>query len=201
VSLLLANADLRKNFVDVLISMGGSVSDIVCYTFRQDKSVAQDSEESVYLKSTYTARGAPVNLSLRDVAYVDYRADDIADPEHVYNALTLIQTAFIKMMQGVPASPGSMGVAGISFIDGYPVLGEGPELTVSRIMQLITSRKYVNYGQENVRRISILLTAAAKDTVGTLPPEFFTAIHKLAALEKRQRRALPGQEAQDIRTA
>jgi hypothetical protein len=58
-------------------------------------------------------------------------------------------------------------------------------------MDALTSGVYVNLNSEDARRVALLLVAAAKNSSGELPDQFFTAIDKLAVRDTRQMR--PGQ--------
>ena len=66
-------------------------------------------------------------------------------------------------------------------------------------MKTLNRGDYLVLGPEDTRRVALLLVAAAKRG-GLISEQFFTAIDRLAVVDKK-RRSQPGQEAQDIRTA
>ena len=153
-----------------LIGSGrGAVPGIPGYKF--DYRKGPDGVEVIGLTSTYVDEsGVNMPLALDGVSRARDRAEDLADDEHVYNALNLLQNALEAIKR-----------EGLRFDkDGTPMSVIGRDLTAGSVMKQIASGKYITVGREDLRRMACLLVAASKSRRGDLSPDIFEAIDTLA---------------------
>jgi hypothetical protein len=158
-----------KVFADV----NGSMPNFAAYrfTFTDRPDPTQKIRLINGIRSNYTILGNSINLSIADVLSSRERSADLSSPEHIYNALTHIQRLFDAMKR--------RGASFESYANGVLAID---------VMKALTSGDYVNLNREDARRVALLLVAAAKNSSGELPDQFFTAIDKLAVRDTRQMR-------------
>lgn len=158
-----------KVFADV----NGSIPNCAAYrfTFTDRPDPTQKIRLINGIRSIYTILGNPINLSIEDVLYSRERSADLSSSEHIYNALTHIQRLFDAMKR--------RGASFESYANGVLAID---------VIKALTSGDYISLNSEDARRVALLLVAAAKNSSGELPDQFFTAIDKLAVRDTRQMR-------------